>query len=56
MFHYNQYNQCCEGAQRTNSTFWASNLQVILLTKESESALEGTRLYFETEKYRITIS
>ena len=51
MFHYNQ---CCEGAVRTNSTFRSSNLQVILLTKESGSASEGKRLYFETETYRIT--
>ena len=41
MFHYNQ---CCEGVERTNSTFRASNLQVILLTRESESALDGKRL------------
>ena len=53
MFHYNQ---CCEGVERTKSTFRSSNLQVILLTKESESASEGKRLYFETETYRITIS
>ena len=51
MFHYNQ---CCERVERTNSIFRASNLQVILLTKESESALDGKRLYFETETYRIT--
>ena len=51
MFHYNQ---CCEGAERTNSTFRSSNLQVILLTKESGSASEGKLLYFETETYRIT--
>ena len=53
MFHSNQ---CCELVERTNSTFRASNLQVILLTKESESALDGKRLYFETERYRITRS
>ena len=48
MFHYNQ---SCEGVEPTNRTFRASNLQVILLTKESESlsALDGKRLYFETE-------
>ena len=48
------YNQSCEGVERTNSTLGASNLQVILLTKESESASEGKRLYFETQTYRIT--
>ena len=53
MFHSNQ---CCESVERSNSTFRASNLQVILLTKESRSALDGKRprLYFETETYRIT--
>ena len=51
LFHYNQYRVRVE---RTNSTFRASYLQVILLTIESESALDGKRLYFETETYRIT--
>ena len=51
MFHSNQ---CCEGVERTNSAFRSSNLQVILLTKESESALDVKRLYFETGTYRIT--
>ena len=51
MFHYNQ---CCEGVERTNSTFRSSNLQVTLLKRESESALDGKRLYFETKRYRIT--
>ena len=48
------YNQSCEGVKRTNSTLGASNLQAILLTKESDSALDVKRLYFETETYRIT--
>ena len=49
------YNQSCEGVERTNSTLGASNLQAILLTKESDSALDVKRLYFETERYRITV-
>ena len=50
------YNQSCGGVERTNSTLGASNLQAILLKIESDSALDVKRLYFETERYRITRS